>query len=106
MAFQKGRKKTGGRKKGSLNKDTKEIRNFLKTLINETQIKQDLEDLEPIERLNFLVKLLPYIVPKQKEIDLKTQNVHNIIDLGSGKKPFEGFNFLPTDETGEPQKNN
>jgi len=95
MGFQKGRNKTGGRKKGTPNKDTKQIKDFFKSLINENQIQLDLEDLQPIERLNFISKILPYILPKYTD-DIQTTKKINILNLGNGQKEFEGFNFLPS----------
>lgn len=93
--FEKGRNKTGGRKKGTPNKDTKQIKDFFKSLINENQIQLDLEDLQPIERLNFISKILPYILPKaEAEVKAEAEAKINILNLGNGE--FEGFNFLPS----------
>lgn len=73
MGFKTGRNKTGGRTKGTLNKTTERIRDVLKGLIDEQQIVQDLSELEPKERLNIIVKFLPYILPKeQPETENKT----------------------------------
>ena len=67
MAFQKGRRKTGGRKKGTENKTTSDIRKIIYQLINSEAIVEDLKELEPKERLEFIVKLLPYALPKYKQ---------------------------------------
>lgn len=55
-----------GRPKGTPNKVTSTIRNWIVELINDNreQIKQDLKSLKPCERLDFISKLLPYILPK------------------------------------------
>lgn len=79
MPFQKGKAKTGGRKKGVSNKDTKEIKQFLKSLINENQIQLDLESLSPSERLNFIVRILPYITPKAMEIEINSPPINFVL---------------------------
>ena len=59
-------KKTGGRQKGTPNKNTKPLRDWFLSLIDEnrTQIKKDLQTLEPKERLQWIEKILPYVLPK------------------------------------------
>lgn len=65
------RKKYGGRKKGTPNKDTKELRERVSDLIdnNFDRIQADLDQLEPKERLDFLVKLLEYGLPKLQRVE-------------------------------------
>lgn len=60
------RKKYGGRKAGTPNKDTKELRERITELIdnNFDSIQADLEALPPEKRLDFLVKLFEYALPK------------------------------------------
>ena len=60
--------KTGGRQKGTPNKITAEIREFLASLVfdNMDLIRQDVRNMTPEQRASFLPKILPYIVPKQK----------------------------------------
>ena len=60
--------KTGGRQKGTPNKITAEIREFLASLVfdNMDLIRQDIKDMTAEQRASFLPKILPYIVPKQK----------------------------------------
>ena len=59
-------KKTGGRQKGTPNKNTQPLRDWFLSLIDEnrTQIKKDLQTLEPKERLQWIEKILPYVLPK------------------------------------------
>jgi len=66
MARPTGLEKTGGRKVGSLNKQTAELRSFVAELIQENQgkIKDDLTKLDPEKRLFFIEKLLQYVLPK------------------------------------------
>lgn len=55
-----------GRPKGTPNRTTATIRSWMVSLINRNreQIEQDLQSLEPKERLYTLTKLLPYLLPK------------------------------------------
>jgi len=64
-------KKYGGRKKGTPNKLTNEVRSVLKDIVHaELETIQDKFDtLEPRERIEFLIKLLPYALPKVANID-------------------------------------
>lgn len=70
MARQKndGRGRMGGRKKGTPNKVTGTVKEWLADLIdrNREQIEEDLRQLEPRERLAVLEKFMQYIVPKPK----------------------------------------
>ena len=60
--------KYGGRKKGTPNKLTKELRSVLKEVIyNELDnIEERLEQLEPKQRLELVIKLMPYVFPKME----------------------------------------
>lgn len=91
--FEKGRNKTGGRKKGTKNTTTTRLKKILEGFINEKTIQNDLEEVTPNERLNFICKILPYLLPKA-EAEAKI----NILNLGNGQKEFQGFNFLPSTE--------
>lgn len=70
MARQKndGRGRIGGRKKGTPNKVTGTVKEWLADLIdrNRWQMEEDLRQLEPRERLAVLEKFMQYIVPKPK----------------------------------------
>ncbi|MBF2709952.1 hypothetical protein [Flavobacterium soyangense] len=61
-----------GRKKGVPNKSTSEARELLQKVLGKELDKLGLllAKLEPIERVNALAKLLPYILPKQSEITI------------------------------------
>lgn len=58
--------KTGGRTSGTPNKTTKEIRTVLKGVINNEllNIETLLSELPPKERLEVVIKLIPYVLPK------------------------------------------
>lgn len=62
-------KKTGGRKKGTPNKTPTEVKEMLNALFadNIDTIKADFAALPPRDRLQFISKILPYIVPREVE---------------------------------------
>ncbi len=63
-------KKYGGRKKGTPNRLTKELRTILKNVLyNELEnIEAHLDSLEPKQRIELLIKLIPFILPKVDKI--------------------------------------
>lgn len=63
-------KKFGGRTKGTANRTSSNTKELLQKIVGKELDKLGflLEKLEPIERVNAIAKLLPYIVPKQSEI--------------------------------------
>ncbi len=64
--------KTGGRETGTPNKLTKELREILKDLMHREleALPERLEKLEGKERLEILVKLLPYVLPKVEPVSM------------------------------------
>jgi hypothetical protein len=58
--------KTGGRTSGTPNRTTKEIRTVLKGVINNEllNIETLLSGMPPKERLEVVIKLIPYVLPK------------------------------------------
>ena len=66
-------KKYGGRRKGTPNKITSNIREWLEKLINKNrlQIERDIKVLEPKERLQILEKFMSYTTPKMKSIETR-----------------------------------
>ena len=65
--------KYGGRTKGTPNKITNELRRTLKHIVDdELQILQNnIKELLPKERLELLIKLLPYVLPKVQTLNAK-----------------------------------
>lgn len=65
--------KFGGRTKGTPNRTTKETKELLTKIVSNELDNVDklLEQLEPKERLDAVIKLLPYIVPKQTEMTME-----------------------------------
>jgi len=94
MTFQKGNKLglRGGRKKGQRNKDTWLIRYRYEQLIehyNIEQMKADLMQLEPNERLKIMTGLLDFFMPKLNRTDnsLSKDNESIIILLPGDESP-------------------
>ncbi|GAB3949534.1 hypothetical protein GCM10028805_25930 [Spirosoma harenae] len=85
MKFEKGHAKQGGRKPGSPNKTTADIKSRISALIEEQfdSVSADLEKLEPKERVAAYLKFLEYILPKQREqkIDLSALSDQEIDEL-------------------------
>ncbi len=75
MARQKndGKGRLGGRQKGTPNKVTASIKDWLSELIdnNRKQVERDIKQLEPKERLQVLEKLMQYVIPKQQAVSAK-----------------------------------
>ena len=67
-------KKYGGRQKGTPNKLTKELRTLLKDIMYDEleQIQEHLGALNPKYRVELLIKLMPYILPKTTSISHTT----------------------------------
>ena len=66
--------KYGGREKGTPNRMTKELRTVLKDILYQEleQIQEHLETLNSKERVELLIKLMPYILPKVTTISHTT----------------------------------
>ena len=66
--------KTGGRNPGTPNLLTKEIRTILKGIIAKelNMLPETIENLEPDKRLEILIKLLPYVLPKVESVRMET----------------------------------
>ncbi|MGF0096853.1 hypothetical protein ACQRD6_00670 [Prevotella sp. SGI.027] len=72
MARQKndGRGRIGGRSKGTPNKVTSTVKDWISQLIddNRSQIEKDIKRLSPKDRLQMFEKLMQYVVPKQQSV--------------------------------------
>ena len=66
--------KYGGRQKGTPNRMTKELRTLLKDILYQEleQVRERLELLEPKERIELLIKLMPYALPKVTSVSHTT----------------------------------
>lgn len=83
--FNKGHQKKGGRKAGTPNKATSDLKSRIATLLDQEfdTISNDLDLLEPKERVTAYIKLMEYVIPKQREqrIDLSTLSDEQLDDL-------------------------
>lgn len=72
MGKLKGCKKTGGRQKGTPNRKSRELSQYFETkgIFIPDLICQDLPLLDPDKRINVLLKLLEFLYPKRRAIDL------------------------------------
>lgn len=66
----KGTEKTGGRKKGTPNKISGTVKEWIASIIdkNRNQFEEDLELLEPGERVRVISNLLQYVTPKMQSV--------------------------------------
>lgn len=73
MARSKGTPKTGGRTPGTVNRLTKELREVLKNLLFEEleALPENINKLEPKDRIEVLIKLIPYILPKVETVPIE-----------------------------------
>lgn len=62
--------KYGGRQKGTPNRMTKELRTVLKDLLYEEleKLKEHLGALNPKDRIELIIKLMPYVLPKTTSV--------------------------------------
>ena len=63
-------KKFGGRQRGTPNKLTKELRAILKDVLYEeiNRLPERLDELETKDRLELLIKLMPFVFPKVQSV--------------------------------------
>jgi hypothetical protein len=89
--------KTGGRVAGTPNRTTKETKELLQKIVTKEidNLGELLEKLEPLERVNSIAKLLPYIVPKQSEVSLNEYEAPRKLVIKVNRRE-EKNNFLTT----------
>ena len=65
-----GKGRLGGRQKGTPNKVTGDVKEWICDIINKNrkQMEKDLKQLEPLERVKMLEKLMAYVIPKQQAV--------------------------------------
>ena len=76
MPFEKGHKLAKGRPKGSLNRSTEQAKITLARLANKglDNITEDMDKIRkenPIKAAELYLRLLEYVVPKLKSVDMK-----------------------------------
>ena len=69
-------KKFGGREKGTLNKLTRDSRILLKNILYKEldNFEEYFENLEPKQKLEIIIKLLPYVMPKIESVHKKLKD--------------------------------
>lgn len=85
--FQKGREKTGGRKAGTPNKTTKQLREALTPIMAayfsgqacegidfKKSWAEDLNNMTPADRAHSMQAMAPFVMPKLQNIEIKEQN--------------------------------
>ena len=74
MAFKKGKSgNPSGRPPGSKDKKSEKLRKWLVDLVENRRASliDDLDVVDPATRLNFIAKILPYILPKLNAVELE-----------------------------------
>jgi hypothetical protein len=61
-----------GRKKGIPNRITSTTKELIAEIVQDNleQVQKDIEQMKPSERVNVVIKLLDFVVPKQKAIEV------------------------------------
>lgn len=94
MAFKKGNKHGSGRPKGAENKETKRIREFIATLLEDNQEKFE-DELLSLKGEKFVMafsNLLEYSMPKLQRTELTTDQgnkVTAVFQIEGQEIPFE-----------------
>ena len=72
---QDGRGRLGGRKKGTPNKITGDLKEWVSDLLNTNrrQFEEDLKELLPVERVKILSGMFNYVMPKQQSLTIDEQ---------------------------------
>jgi len=83
MAFQKGKKKEGGRQKGTPNKTTAQIKEMITELVGNQMEKwpvviDKMMKNDPAEAMKITGRLIDYVLPKQTKIDLEGELKHKV----------------------------
>ena len=77
-------KKFGGRKKGTPNKDTKALRERIEALLDDQwdQLLEDVKVLKPKDRINMVIRLLEYALPKLHRTEIReTSTVEELLAM-------------------------
>lgn len=87
MTFIKGQGRIAGRQKGTPNKSTTNLKSSIQQIVERQfeTLESDLEGLDGRDKINFVLKLIEYILPKQREqklnfSDLSDTEIDALID--------------------------
>ena len=88
MPFIKGKPKTGGRKKGTTNKSTNELRSVLSRFVSAKyeELDEIFEQLAPKEKIDAISKISEFVLPKLERVPIEPQKTEEkqpqIIQIG------------------------
>jgi hypothetical protein len=82
--FQKGNS-AGGRKKGSVNKNKGKVKEIITNFLenNLSRVQEDLDSLEPRDRLKIILEMASFVVPKMKSVEVDVDVQHNTLGLSN-----------------------
>ena len=85
MPFEKGKPKTGGRAVGVQNKSTTNLKSTIQRIVERSfeTIEDDLQDMDTKDKVSFILKLVEFVLPRQKEtkIDFNSLSDDEIDEL-------------------------
>ena len=103
----KHRNKTGGRQKGTPNKTTASLKEWIASVIDgqRDQFVKDLAKLTPFERVKIVAGLLPFITPKQQSVEMDAQVKHDaeLISRSLADAPDEYIELIADKVAGDEQ---
>lgn len=69
MPFEKGKPKTGGRAVGVQNHSTTNLKSKIEGIVSRSfeTIEEDLQSMDARDKIGFILKLIPYLIPTQKD---------------------------------------
>ena len=77
--------KYGGRIAGTPNKVTSEVRQYIDNILTQNftpeKVEKELKKLEPKDRLYFYVKLIDYVIPKKKHIEVEGEITQPVLQI-------------------------
>lgn len=99
----------GGRAKGTPNKNTATLREWVTGLIdnNRAQVEKDLKQLEPQERVKFLERLMGYVLPKPTTMAVDLNATTQLLPAGDPLAKPPGLmliGFKPWEEMTDQEK--
>ena len=77
MPFETGKPKTGGRAPGVQNKSTTNLKATIEGIVSRSfeTIEDDLQSMDARDKVGFILKLIPYLIPTQKEQKVSFENL-------------------------------
>jgi len=94
MKFERGNT-YGQKSKRGKSKIGKEIKEYIESLSNNLIRSIDTENLTDLEKIQYIKLLLPYVLPKKKEVDINNEWQEqplfevNVIDTKEAKERFD-----------------